>query len=242
MERIPLYQKEYLQLQRQLASRIEELQQEINKLINDYRLQEDENNKQELNKLINDYRLQIEEINKEQDKLRALLMLNLCDSTNAIAYFASLMEKRIYDAITINTILCNQEKCTDEPFLYNVFYLVERNQKDYALLKILQQFPITKESECEYVRRNICLKTPSEHYIQISYKKCQDIRPNISYYLEKDGNPKPKMCDPKFAYILDYIDTLIMKQLEERRWISNKEMIEIAMEFASQKEKSKVKI
>ncbi len=32
MERIPLYQKEYLQLQRQIASRIEELKQQLDSL------------------------------------------------------------------------------------------------------------------------------------------------------------------------------------------------------------------
>lgn len=230
MERIPLYQKKYLQLQRQIASRIEELKQQLDNLGN-----------AEKRACL----LQIEEEQGKLNKLETLLTLNLDDSINAIAYLAILVEENIYEVETINTLLHDQEKHTDQPALYNIFYLVERNQKNDNLIEIWRQFPFSNLNEREYTRRNICLETPNEHYIQIAYKKYTDRNPSISYYIgqiEQNGKQKAKICDPRYAYILDYIDTLILDQLEKRRWITSEEMIKIAMDFASLKEKSKVKI
>ena len=151
----------------------------------------------------------------------------------------------MYGVEKFRTILYEQEECTDQIFLYDIFYLVAHDQKEEAQIELLNRFnrfPVLETYEEEYARRNTCLETPSKHYIQIAYKKYLDLSQHISYYVEQDGKQKPKICDPKYAYILDYIDTLISKQLEKRRFLTYEEMMKIAIEFASQKGKSKVKV
>ncbi len=155
------------------------------------------------------------------------------------------METKLYEVVPINALLYDQERHTEQPALYHIFYLVEHKKKNDALIEIWRQFPFSNLDEREYTRRNAYLETPNEHYIQIAYKKYTDRNPYISYYIgqtEQNGKQKTKLCDPRYTYILDYIDTLILDQLEKRRWITSEEMIQIAMDFASQKEKSKVKI
>lgn len=123
--------------------------------------------------------------------------------------------------------------------------------KEMAEQELLQRFYINESNFFEFddvdtrlKKINDSLLVPSDYYIQLVCHKDYDVFPKYVYYC-RDGfrhickQPRERlisyMCDEKYSYIYDYMDSVVCYRLEKDNLeVSLEEMIKLAEKFAAE--------
>ena len=208
---------------------------------------------EELKTLQKLYQNKINQKYEEQQKIADLKYVNIKDSTEAIAYLVSLVKSKNYIVKEFKTKIYTQDifsRSKVKPVLedYTIVYIVDKNKEKQALKELKERFEMHDDIEEKYLDRNDYLKIPSDHYIELAYYKDHDpkqiyydriIHVNDRYSFASES----KICDEKYAYILDYMDSVLNYKINNKNYeITLDEMKGLAHTFCKEHFKSKVKM
>lgn len=199
----------------------------------------------ELENLIKLLEGKYKELSKEYHSVLISRFLDFDDSVNAIAYLISLIEEKHYKVGEYRTKLYYppySSKRKSDYYDYRICYLVSDDKQDLAREELDRRFLIDSDNLDRCYERVNELNIPSDNYIQIAYYK-GDFAKKIDYTYKNFAKVKgeqdtfiiSQLCDWRYSYILDYIDSVIEYKLGKKDLIvTREEMIMLADTFAQQ--------
>ncbi len=177
---------------------------------------------------IEKYNALIKDAYLEKQRLLRIDYLNKKDSFLAISYLVSKMEDSCCSVLEVPVMLYEEDNGGSKGSLqeYILSCLVFDNNKELAIDEIKKRFSCEYINDLSFVNGNIVnrfLNVPSDNYIQLTYYKKDEEFKEIKYSVCDDFeviNLKKnyilsRICDKRYFYIIDYINSVVSYRLDK---------------------------